>query len=178
MWVLKKETDSLKRIELGLKASFSKVREEFSEHLLAINENTNEIQANYECLCELESKIDKLAERIDEICMFIKHPSARISKSYEITPLTKSEQEVFQALYTFVNEKGNASYKELGRRCCIPETLVQTYVTNLVLKGVPIQKKYLNTDVLIWIEPDFLELQAKQNMLGISEVVSAKVMIN
>ena len=39
-----------------------RIKEEFDEHLGSINENTNEIQANYEYLCNTDSKIDKLNE--------------------------------------------------------------------------------------------------------------------
>lgn len=173
-----KKSEDSKLVEAGLKQAFSKIKEEFAEHLEAINENTNEIQSNYEYLCELEARIDKLAERIDEICMFIKHPSAADqSKEYDIAPLTKNEQEVFQALYAFVNAKGDASYKELGRRCGLTEGLIQSYVTNLIEKGVPVQKKYLNNDVLLTIDRRFCELQAKENILGINEVISEKVML-
>ncbi|MFH0978286.1 MAG: hypothetical protein V1837_03200 [Candidatus Woesearchaeota archaeon] len=165
-------------IEGNVRNAFSKIKEEFSEHLEAINENTNEIQANYEYLCELESKIDKLAERIDELCMFVKHPSAEASKNdYNISPLTKNEQEVFQALYAMVNEKGQASYLEIGRRIGLPETLVQSYITNLIEKGIPVQKRYIGSDVWLLIEQNFCEIQAKENILGISEVISEKVIL-
>ena len=46
-----------------LKGVFSDVKEELEDHLTAINENTNEISANYEYLCEIDSKMDKLNER-------------------------------------------------------------------------------------------------------------------
>lgn len=172
--MLKKSGD-FKLLENGLTIAFKKVKEEFSEHLEAINENTNEIQANYEYLCELESKIDKLAERLDEIAMFLKHPMAEKKRSFEVSPLTKNEQEVFQALYTCVNEKGQASYQDIGRRCALPEGLVQSYITNLIEKGVPVQKRYIGSDILLSIDSTFCELQAKENLLHITELVSEKV---
>ena len=47
------------------------IKRQFEEHLQAINENTNEIQSNYEYLSEMESKINKMAERIDQIQLFL-----------------------------------------------------------------------------------------------------------
>ena len=46
----KKNDDSkeLLTINKTLKKAFNKIKEEFEEHLGSINENTNEIQANYE----------------------------------------------------------------------------------------------------------------------------------
>ena len=46
-------------------AHFVKIKQEFLEHLDSINQNTNEIQANYEYLKEFETKLEKLRERID-----------------------------------------------------------------------------------------------------------------
>lgn len=159
-----------------LKEAFAKVKEEFSEHLQAINENTNEIQSNYEYLCELDAKIEKLAERLDEVAMFVQHPScAQKRNSFEVAPLTKNEREVFQAVYTLVNEKGQASYVEVGRRCALSEELVQSYVTNLIEKGVPISKKYMGKEVFLMLDPAFCELQAKENILQIDETISEKV---
>lgn len=158
-----------------LRDAFSKIKDEFLEHLQAINENTNEIQANYEKLLELEAKFDKVVERIDEIAMFVKHPSSAERKAFEITPLTKNEQEVFQALYSLVHEKGQAKYAEVGRRSGFTEELVQSYITNLVEKGIPIGKRYLGKDVLLSIDSAFCELQAKENILQINEMISEKV---
>lgn len=170
--LLKKRVDA---IDFGIGQAFVKIREEFSEHLQAINENTNEIQANYEYLCEMDAKIDKLAEKLDEIALFIKHPHAVRKQEFSVAPLTKSEQEVFQSLYALVHEKGNATYLDIGRRCGLTEELVQSYVQNLIEKGVPVQKKYLGSHPLLSIDHDFCELQAKENILGISEIISEKI---
>ena len=64
-----------------LKATFTKIKEEFEDHLDSINENTNEIHSNYEYLCELDSKIEKLNEKLEEIMMFMQHLSKKSPKS-------------------------------------------------------------------------------------------------
>lgn len=163
-------------VDNPLRSAFSRIKEEFSEHLQAINENTNELQSNYEYLCELDSKIEKLAERLDEIAMFVRHPSVASSgRDFEISALTKNEQEVFLALYSLVTEKGQASYLDVGRRCGLTEELVQSYVTNLIEKGIPIGKRYLGKEVSLMIDSAFCELQAKQNVVQITEKMSEKI---
>ena len=55
----------------ALKSEFTRIRHEFEEHLQSINENTNEIAANYEYTCGLEAKLDRLSERVDQLQMFL-----------------------------------------------------------------------------------------------------------
>jgi len=61
----------LSNIGVNVKSAFKTIREEFEDHLDAINENTNEIQANYEHMCELESKVEKVNARLDEIQLML-----------------------------------------------------------------------------------------------------------
>lgn len=171
----------LSRIQKQLKSAFSKVKEEFGDHLDAINENTNEIQANYEYLCEIDSKIDKLAERIEEISMLIQEKNTSMldhNRTYSVLPLTSREQEVFLALYTLEEEKGAVSYLDIGRRLALTEALVCSYITNLIEKGVPIIKKYMNNSVYLNIDKTFKHIQAKENLLGINEAISEKVVLH
>ncbi|MEK6828081.1 MAG: hypothetical protein AABX78_01910, partial [Nanoarchaeota archaeon] len=75
----------VKSLKLGLlnkslRHEFIKIKQEFEEHLQAINENTNEISANYEYICELESKLDKLSERVDQIQMYLWDSSTHVAK--------------------------------------------------------------------------------------------------
>jgi len=54
-----------------IKASFKKIRTEMDDHLDAINENTNELVSVADYIAELEAKIVKLGERLDEAEMKI-----------------------------------------------------------------------------------------------------------
>ena len=60
-----------RELDKNLKQAFLKIKREFEEHLQAINENTNEIQSNYEYFCEVDGKMDKLAERIEKIQLYL-----------------------------------------------------------------------------------------------------------
>ena len=149
-----------------------------TEHLDAINENTNEIQATNEYLSEIDAKIEKLKERIEEISIFI-----GMNKNYDeltnpIRSLTINEKEVFMILYTLGEEKEYISYEDIARNLGLTEQLAMSYVTNIIEKGVPIMKRYIANKVHLKLNPDFKRLQAKENLLNIDKAVTQKLLIN
>ncbi len=155
------------KLKNTLKEAFRKVKEEFDDHRDSINQNTNEIQANYEYLCQLDSKMDKLSERIDELSMFLQYDKPE--KHYEISGLTTREKEVFLVMYSEGREMG---YKEIARKSGLTENLVICYVSNLMTKGIPILRRYKNNELMLIIDPDFKEYQMKENVVGIDESIS------
>lgn len=182
--MVKKQKNDVSRLkkhnkEDKLKATFNKIKEEFEEHLDSINENTNEIHSNYEYICELDSKIDKLNEKLDEVMMFLHHSSKKSLKSkkqkFTIRPLTRKEQEIFLALYTLEQNKEEVTYTRIAKFLCITPYLTQNYITNLIEKGIPIQKRYIDNGVSLTLNPQFRELQTKKNIVKINESVSKKV---
>ena len=163
----------LGKLNKRLRVEFTKIKEEFEEHLQAINENTNEIAANYEYICELESKLDKLSERIDQIQMHLESNSnIAIAKrtNFEVKRLTRREQEVFLVIYTLEEEKGSLTYEDIAEKLNISEQLAGSYVTSIIEKGVPVLKRYLNSRPYLRLDPEFKTLQAKENILQLSLV--------
>lgn len=162
---LNKETKEIKK---DLKKNVNSIRDEFEDHLEAINENTNEIQSNYEFLCELDSKIEKLSERIDKIQFFLE---GKKEKKYDIISLTKKEQEIFIVLYT---SEDFMDYSEIAKKTTLTFSLVQAYISNIIAKGVPILKKYISNRAFLYLDPAFKSLQAKENLVEIdSSVIKA-----
>ena len=155
--------------EQKLRNSFAKIKEELNDHLEAINSNTNEIQANYEYFEKLENKIDKLNEKLEEL--LVSKTEERQEKAEEIKniKLTIREQEVFLTIYTSTEF---LSYTDIARKLGLTDALVRTYITNLIEKGVPIVKRYINNQAEIQLEPWFKELQAKENLLEINARVA------
>jgi len=143
------------------------IKEELNEHLNAINDNTNEIQANYEYLCKLEAKIEKLREMIDSLILEQKE-----QKKYTVDKLTSNEKETFMALYALEEEKGAVGYLDIAKKLNIPVNLVQTYVVNLIEKGIPIQKRYINNTAFLTLEPDFKSAQRRNNILNINPAMA------
>lgn len=162
-----------------LKEIISEMRNEFEDHLIAINENTNEIQLNYEFSCELDTKIERLNERLDKIELFLKNfgYKAEEEPKYNIQPLTKKEQEVFLILYTH-EEKGPISYAEIARKLCLTEELVCSYIQSIVSKGVPINKRYIDNKAFIRLDKKFKDLQTKKNILKIPQTIIPNILIN
>lgn len=154
-----------------LRSDFDKIRQEFEEHLQAINENTNEIASNFEYVSEIEAKLDRLSERVDKLQMFLESNSGiYITKrsSFDVKRLSRKEQEVFLVVYTLEEEKGNLTYRDIAEKLGISEQLTASYITSLIEKGVPIIKRYFNTTPHFRLDPDFKTLQAKENILQLS----------
>jgi len=161
--------DNIDKIKRALKEGLNTLKAELDDHRETINQNTNEIQSNYEYLCRLDSKIEKLSERIDELTLFSEQ---RDMDNSQIRHLTTREKEVFLAIYT---ASSPVTYKDISRKTGLTENLIICYVSNLLIKGVPVVKKYVNHEVKLLLEPHFKELQMRQNMIGINESVSRSV---
>ncbi len=161
-----------------VRTAFKKIKGEMTGHLDAINENTNEIQATNEYLCEIDSKIEKLRERIEEVSIFI-----GMNKSYDeitnpVKSLTTNEKEVFMVIYALGEEKEYITYEDIAKNLGLTEQLAMNYITNITEKGVPIMKRYINNKVNLRLNPDFKRLQTKENLLNIDQAVTQKLLIN
>ena len=164
----KKEVD----IKTALRFLFGEIKEELDEHLNSINQNTNEISSNYEYLCEIDYKINKLSEKIEQIQLFLEQNSGfKTTKKpkFQPKPLTNNEQDVFLVLYTLEEKKGAVSYAEIAKRTGLSEDLVSDYITRMIEKNVPIIKRYVNNQPLLRLDPQFKRIQAKENILKLNQ---------
>lgn len=153
------------------KVIFSQIKEKFEDHLMSINENTNEIQANCEYLCELDTKIEKLNERLDQMQIFLQKHGLEVQEKpdFKIASLTKREQEVFLVLYTLDGTKDKITYADVARRTGLTEELAMGYIDNIKRKGVPIVRKHKHSKAYLKLNPYFRTLQAKQNILNLDQ---------
>ncbi|MBN2566547.1 hypothetical protein JXB02_00505 [Candidatus Woesearchaeota archaeon] len=159
------------------------MRDELDDHLDAINENTNEICSHYEQLTDVEAKIAKLAERIDDIQNtlarnFITDPlvDEPAPEEYKVGALTFREQEVFLALYTIDGSDG-ATYSLVAKRTGLTDEIVQRYVQNLIIKGVPVVKRYRDGTANLSLEESFKGLQAKHNLVKINDSIKKQLSV-
>lgn len=164
------EGEELRKMQKDIKSAFKSVKEELNVHLDTINQNSSEIQSIYECLNELDSKIEKLNERIDNIQMYVAPEAAENSFSVE---LTHREQEVFLVIYS---ENNSISAKDIGRKLGFSDEMVNRYVYNMISKGVPILRQYSEGDVLVSLDLKFKDLQARKNVLKIDESISKQLL--
>ena len=138
---------------------FSEIKAQFEEHLLSINENTSEIQVLFDYLQDMETKMEKLQQRLDQIQM-----QAPASKA-KIMPLTSLEKKVFLVLYT---EDTPISFEEIAERSGLKITLARECVSAIIGKGIPMQRSYVNNQLFIKIDHEFKEVQAKENIVNLS----------
>ncbi|MDO8480606.1 MAG: hypothetical protein Q7S65_02185 [Nanoarchaeota archaeon] len=159
-------------VKFAVKMLFDELREEMNDHLDTINENTNEISSNYESMCELDYKIGKLSERLDQLQLFLEQNIGfKSEKKPKFTPqpLTNNEQDVFLVLYTLEDKKGAVSYADIAKRTGLSEDLVGQYITRMIEKNVPVIKRYVNNQPLLRLDPQFKRMQAKENVLGLNQ---------
>ena len=154
---------------IQFKEALKSVKNELDGHLDALNENTSEIQTSYECMNQINDKVEKIAERVEAIEIFLQqHDSFNATeKSFDIKPLTKTEQHVFLVIYALEDEKGLVSCADISRKTALPGYVVNEYMARLVEKGIPLIKKYVNNSPYIRLNPEFKRLQAKENILCI-----------
>ncbi len=160
----------LNKINTNLKISFKKIKEELDSYLDTINQNTNEIQSNYEFLLELDKKIEALSERVDELAMMVQ-PELTIKK-YDFN-LSLREQEVFLILYA-VNKR--LSLNAIAKRLGFDVDHVKTYLYNLIMKKVPVNKEYKGDKLFFWLDNNFRVLQARHNIIKIDPSVSKQLL--
>jgi len=154
---------------IDFKGDIIAVKKELDDHLEALNGNTSEIQTSFECINEINDKVEKLAERIEGIEIFLQQHSnfTIIEKSFEVRPLTRTEQNVFLVIYALEDEKGLVSCHDISRKTGLTSYIVSEYISRLVDKGIPLMKKYVNNIPYIRLNPEFKRMQAKENILCI-----------
>ncbi|MBN2367462.1 hypothetical protein JXC34_00460 [Candidatus Woesearchaeota archaeon] len=147
-----------------LKQAFDKIKAEMTDHLEAINENTDEISSNHDYILLLEKMIHKLNERIDELEMKLSDMSGQ-KKADDLKDiiLKPKEQEIFLLLYSRTGDL--LDYKEISRITGLTEELVRKYISGIIDKGIPIVKKYFDNKVYLILDADFRNLQAKNNVV-------------
>lgn len=146
----------------SVEKSILKFKEEVEEHLEAINQNTNEIQALYDYLYELDSKIEKLTERLDEIQMML---SPSCSRDINDIKLTTNEKDIFLIIYSSENP---ISINDIAKKIGISPELVNSRITAMKLKGIPMLSQIVDGEEFVSLELRFKDLQSRNNILKIS----------
>ncbi len=150
-------------LKTELRGALKGIREEFDEHLDAINQTAEEVQANCESLCRLEEKVERLGSRVEQLCLML---DGSLREEQPEIALSAKEKEVFLVLYT---ADQSVTYAEIAAGIRESEFLVRTYITSLIQKGVPVRKFYRNNVVQLELSPRFRELQTRNNLLNISQ---------
>jgi hypothetical protein len=138
-----------------IKDAFCKVQEESEEHLDAINDNTSEIQNLQETCSELDCKIEKLSERLDEIYLVLEKAGLVQREKFEFITrlvLTKSEEEIFSLM---LENEDDLTYIDISHNTGFDQESIKSILSSLVQKGVPIVQKFLNNVAYLNIQKEF-----------------------
>lgn len=147
-------------------SSISALKEELEDHLESINSNTNEIMSNYEYLCQLDARLAKLEEKLDELLLAAGVTPLSKYKDFKLPRLTKNEQELFDFLLSLEQP---LSCKEIAFKLALSQQLLADYLTALIEKGIPIVKRYIGSKILITLDPKFQdEMLARKNSIKLN----------
>jgi predicted transcriptional regulator len=86
-------------------------------------------------------------------------------KKTEVQPLSSSEKKIFLALYT---EQEPLTFQDISEKCHLTMAKVREKVSILVDKGLPLQRQLSNSVMMFSLNPEFKELQAKENIINLS----------
>jgi hypothetical protein len=156
----------------SLKKAFDNIKDEFNDHLISINDNTNEIRQNYDYICEIDSKIEKMSEKIDEIMLFISD-LRKETDSLSIS-LSSYEQKVFLVLYL---EHSPLPFFEIVKRTQLPAAMVEKVLSGLIDKKIPLIVQKMEETELYLLEYKFKERQARENIIKIDEPVTKSLFV-
>ncbi len=146
-------------------------KEELEDHRLAINENTTEIVSNSESVSEIYDRLDKLSSRLDELFFLIKGQKTEKPK-VSVRPLSSNEKTVFHSMYTLTQQFPAVNYSSLAKHSKLSIDQVKYCISTMIQKGVPLLKRYRANEVFVFIDDSFKELQAKENIVGLTAPLS------
>lgn len=155
-----------------IKDTLSQIKEEFEDHLVAINQNTGEIRCTLEYVSQVDSKIDKLNERIDKIQLFLEGNLGFIAEKeqkFTVSKLSRKEQEFFLTLYAMTEHNELIPFKELARKACLHEDAAKDCLSCLTHKGIPIIRTLVRDSIHLRLDKEFRRQQTKHNILGIEQ---------
>lgn len=163
--VQKQVSKDLLAMEQMIRSSFKVVNEEFEDHLDAINENTQEIENQYESLCELNRKLEKLNERIDQISSMVKE---LVNERGSIS-LTLDEQRIFFVLY--MHDDGFISFDDIAGRTHFNPDYARELITAMLDKGIKLTREIRDGKLHLKLNPYFKARQIRESIVKIDPAV-------
>jgi biotin operon repressor len=151
----------LNQLDSMLKNSFESIKEEFDEHLQAINENTQELQLHESHLDEIDSRITKLEEKIDAVHMLLKQ---LVSERLKVD-LSKDEQKTFLILYTHEQQ---LSADAIAAKTEMTKEEVTESINAMQDKGIPVTT---GVNSVFKLDDAFRLRQAKEGIIKIDPEV-------
>ncbi len=128
---------------------------------------------------KLGAKSENLPTENENYSMFHKRPQPQKIKSFatfqglkrEIEEtfdrLSKQELLTFLTIYQLEDDMNNVSYTDVAEKLKLSEGCIRTYISSLIRKGVPVEKKKFNNKlVLLSVPKEFRELNLKKQLMA------------
>ncbi|MFO8016243.1 MAG: hypothetical protein R6U32_04010 [Candidatus Woesearchaeota archaeon] len=157
--------EKLSEMDTKIRNSFRTVKEEFEDHLDAINENTQEIQGQYESLAEINRKIDKLSERVDNVSAMV----GEIMSERSSISLSPDEQRVFLLLY--MHEEGFLAFEDILARTHFDNDYCRDLISSMLDKGIKLVREVDDGKLYLKLNPYFKARQVRENIVKIDQSV-------
>jgi len=135
------KNSSLDDVERKIKTSFSAVKEEMEDHLVAINENTDELKSHSYFMNEFERKIESIHERMDSLHLML----MKVMKS----SLNENETKIVDVLD---RSTGFMSCKDIAFSAGVSELFVKAHLFSMICKGVPLKEKVIDNQSYFTLE--------------------------
>ena len=85
--------------------------------------------------------------------------------------LTDQEILVFSTIYQLEEEKGFSDYRSLSKKLGLTESSIRDYVSRIILKGIPVEKKKINNkSIQITISSNLKKIASLQTILQLREI--------
>ncbi|MCX6706772.1 MAG: hypothetical protein NT001_01375 [Candidatus Woesearchaeota archaeon] len=166
--VQKQISGELSIMDRKIRNSFSVIKEEFEDHLNAINENTQEIGSHYESVSELNRKIEKLNERMDQMSAMVKE----LSQERNSISLSSDEQRIFLSLY--MNE-GFTGFDDIVGATHFNPDHARNLIASMLDKGVRLVREINEGRLYFKLNPHFKARQLRENVVKINPDVIRKM---
>ena len=155
-------------MEEAVKKAVKQIRDELDDHLDTINQNTEELSSAYQYIAELEGKIEKLSERLDEITY--SGAAQELIGGMEID-LSLKEQEIFSCLYHYPQ---GLTVEQVTRLTGFTQPVINTVIDTLGEKGVPVHKHITGLGKSFQLEHKFRDLQARKQLVTVHPSIAGQ----
>lgn len=132
---------ALVEFESKVKNSFDAVREEMDDHLVAINQNTDELKIHSSFLNEMDNKLEMLNEKVESLHLML----LQVMKS----SLNDNEKKIVDVLD---NSTSFLSCKDISVAAGVSELFVKAHLFSMICKGVPLKEKAIDSQSYFSLE--------------------------
>jgi len=135
------KNNSIVEVEARIKNSFAAVKEEIEDHLVAINENTDELKRHSDFMNELENRIEMVSEKLESLQLMV----MQLMKS----SLNENEKKILDVLS---KSTSFLSCRDIAFFTAVSELFVKAHLFSMICKGVPLKEKVIDNQSYFVLE--------------------------